>query len=80
MTLNEKIASLKKLYPTLSKGINEEIVELNKEEYEATIKQWAEFELNEEKVMAEMEAAASTKAALLDRLGITEDEAKLLLA
>lgn len=29
---------------------------------------------------AEAEAKAASKAALLDRLGITEDEAKLLLA
>lgn len=29
---------------------------------------------------AEIEAQATTKAALLDRLGITEDEAKLLLS
>jgi hypothetical protein len=35
-------------------------------------------ELEERK--AEAEAKAAQKAALLDRLGITEDEAKLLLA
>jgi hypothetical protein len=35
-------------------------------------------ELDERK--AEAEARATQKAALLDRLGITEDEAKLLLA
>jgi hypothetical protein len=31
-------------------------------------------------IQAEAEAKATQKAALLDRLGITEDEAKLLLA
>jgi hypothetical protein len=31
-------------------------------------------------IQAEAEAKAAKKAALLDRLGITEDEAKLLLA
>jgi hypothetical protein len=31
-------------------------------------------------IQAEAEAKAAEKAALLDRLGITEDEAKLLLA
>ena len=31
-------------------------------------------------IQAEAEAKAAQKAALLDRLGITEDEAKLLLA
>jgi hypothetical protein len=34
----------------------------------------------QEKEKAEAEAKAAQKAALLDRLGITEDEAKLLLA
>jgi hypothetical protein len=40
---------------------------INKAELEATLK-------------AEVEAKAAQKAALLERLGITEDEAKLLLA
>ena len=35
---------------------------------------------NWENRKAEAEAQATAKAALLDRLGITEDEAKLLLA
>jgi hypothetical protein len=34
----------------------------------------------QEKEKAEAEAKATQKAALLDRLGITEEEAKLLLA
>jgi hypothetical protein len=38
----------------------------------------AQAELSE--LQAEAEAKATQKAALLDRLGITEDEAKLLLA
>ena len=33
-----------------------------------------------EKIKAEAEAKAAAKAALLDRLGITEDEARLLLS
>ena len=33
-----------------------------------------------EKIKAEAEAMATAKAALLDRLGITADEAKLLLS
>ena len=38
---------------------------------------WAEVQAE---IVAEAEAKAAEKAALLDRLGITEDEAKLLLA
>jgi len=43
----------------------------------------AQYEVDEAKrlaALAEAEAKATKKAALLDRLGITEDEAKLLLA
>jgi hypothetical protein len=40
----------------------------------------AELKVIESKLQAEAEAKAAEKAALLDRLGITEEEAKLLLA
>jgi hypothetical protein len=43
-----------------------------------TDKASAEAEL--ETLVAQAQAKAAEKAALLDRLGITEDEAKLLLA
>jgi hypothetical protein len=39
-----------------------------------------EAEAKAAQVQAEAEARATQKAALLDRLGITEEEAKLLLA
>lgn len=44
--LTDKISELKTKYPTLTKGVNDEIVKLSKEEYEATLVKWAEFELN----------------------------------
>jgi hypothetical protein len=48
------------------------------------IKQFKEFrkmQLEKDKIeKAEAEAKAAQKAALLERLGITEDEARLLLA
>ena len=92
-TKTQKIAELKAQYPTLSKGINNEVVELNAEEYEALIAKWADIELaNEAEEAAEAqkvvdreaqkqqdEADAIAKAALLERLGITEAEAKLLV-
>jgi hypothetical protein len=80
MTLQTKINELKQLYPSLTKGVNDEIVVLSDEEYEETIALWAENELAKEAELAQAEAKAAQKAALLDRLGITEDEAKLLLA
>jgi len=47
---------------------------ITKAEYEAGFAQYDAWKLEQE------EAKATQKAALLDRLGITEDEAKLLLA
>jgi len=50
---------------------------------DATANEIAEIELREQNAIAEKaeaEAKAAQKAALLDRLGITEDEAKLLLS
>jgi hypothetical protein len=80
MTKNEIIAEYKKEYATLHKTIDGQDIVLTEEEYETTIEQWAENELAKEAELAEAEAKAAQKAALLDRLGITEDEAKLLLA
>lgn len=80
MTKAQKIAELKNLYPTLSKGVGEEIVQLDSTEYEATISKWADEELAKEAAEAEEATKAASKTALLNRLGITEDEAKLLLS
>jgi hypothetical protein len=44
--LTDKIAELKAKYPTLTKGVNDEVIELSKDEYDATIEKWAEFDLN----------------------------------
>lgn len=79
-TKAQKIAELKLKHPTISKGVNHEVFELDADEYEATIKKWAEVELAQEAELAEAEAKAVARVALLERLGITEDEAKLLLA
>ena len=50
---------------------------------EMNAEELAQYEIDKttrEAEIAEVEAKAAQKAALLDRLGITEDEAKLLLA
>lgn len=80
MTKTQKIAELKSQYPVLTKGVNEEIVELDAKEYEETIARWADVELAKEAEEAELIAKATAKADLLQRLGITADEAALLLA
>jgi hypothetical protein len=86
-TKEQMIAQLKKDYTSIRVGSDLiGYTELTAEEYEATILEWADVELAREASLeaeanaeAEAEARATQKAALLDRLGITEDEARLLL-
>lgn len=74
----EIIAELKTQHPTLQVG-SEEIgyTELSTKDYEATIETWAEDLYS--KSIAEAKTLAD-KEALLAKLGITADEAKLLLS
>jgi len=53
--------------------------ELNKAEKDQQKIDEAEIVVLQAKAEVEFEAKATAKAALLDRLGITEDEARLLL-
>ena len=74
----EIIAELKAEYPTLRSGNDEQGYEnLSPVDYEATIEGWAENQFAEQNAIAQAEA---DKAALLAKLGITADEAKLLLS
>lgn len=79
-SLETKIAELKVQYPTLTKGINDQVISLSDDEYQTTIAKWAEYELQQEVVEAKKVQAEADKAALLSKLGITADEAKLLLS
>ena len=80
-TKSEAITKLKAEYPTLKTGDDEQgYTDLSPAEYEATIESWAENYLAD-KAQAEAALQAETdKAALLAKLGITADEAKLLLS
>jgi hypothetical protein len=69
----------RKEFPKLFKNVDGEQFEMDAEEYEATIAQWEANEVERLAKEAEAEAKATQKAALLERLGITEDEARLLL-
>ena len=60
--------------------IDDERIELTGAEREAFLAQRAKDQAEIEARQAEAEAKAAAKAALLERLGITEAEAKLLLA
>jgi lipoate synthase len=53
---------------------------ITREMNDAELAQWELDQTEAEQRKAEAEAKAAQKATLLDRLGITEDEVKLLLA
>ena len=80
MTKNEVIAQLKQENPTLSYGINDEVFEMTAEEYEATIESWADARIAKQKAEEEKAQLDAQRDALLDRLGLTQAEAKLLLS
>ena len=79
MNKKEVIAELKIQYPNLQKSVDGETVELDKKEYEETISSWADAELKKLNDKAEAEAKEAARQAILDRLGLTADEAKILL-
>jgi hypothetical protein len=80
MTKIEIIAELKKQYKTLKSGSDEYgYTDLSPTDYEATISGWADNQLADEAKAAKAEQTATDKAALLAKLGITADEAKLLV-
>jgi hypothetical protein len=84
MTRDQVIAELKEKNPTMKSGNDTDgYVEFTSEEYEAQINEWADYLIAEakfkkeaEKVKTETEAA---KSALLTKLGISAEEAALLL-
>ena len=83
MKLEDYISQLKKEFPTLQRGEDEAIITLSDSEYNEKIAEWANNLLLEDEEKTAKEAAAlqaeADKAALLAKLGITADEAKLLL-
>jgi len=79
ITLNELIAQCKAENPKMVQIINDEEIELSKEEYDKAAEAWAKMRL-EQIANEEVEAKkAADKAELLAKLGITAEEAALLL-
>lgn len=78
MTLKEMIEIIKTENPVIQMGDDQSgYVELSKADYEATIKEWATIRL------ARLEAEKTqslARSVLLTKLGITTDEAALLLS
>lgn len=73
---SELIAGYKVEHPKLFRGEDTELIELSEKEYLAELERWADNEIAEEAAILKLE---SEKAALLAKLGITADEALLLL-
>ena len=79
-TKQDLIAECKAENPTMISIINNEEIQLTNDEYEQACANWADMRLEQiAKDEAEAKAAAD-KAALLAKIGITADEAKLLLS
>ena len=74
------IAKLKTEYPELKTGNDDDgYIVMSKTEYDKTINDWAETELAELAKQAEIAEKEIQRQAILDRLGLTADEAKLIL-
>ena len=84
MKLEDYINQLKKDYPTLQRGEDDAVITLSDSEYNQKITEWANNLFLEQEEESAKKAAAlqakADKAALLAKLGITDDEAKLLLS
>jgi hypothetical protein len=80
-TKEEIIAAIKAENPTLRAGSDEDgYVDLTVEEYEAEVNRWADARLTKLANKEALKKAEADKKALLAKLGITADEAKLLLS
>jgi hypothetical protein len=79
MTKDELIAQCKLENPKMIANILGEEVELTAQEYEKACEDWANMRLEQIALEQAQVEAESKRQSLLDKLGITEDEAKLLL-
>lgn len=71
---------LKQEFPTLRVGNDEDgYTDLSGADYDAIIDQWTQTQIEKINVKKDQLAKAEAKAALLAKLAITEEEAKLLL-
>jgi hypothetical protein len=78
-TKADLIAQCKAENPKMTATINGTEIELTGADYEAACSDWAEMRFAQIAKEATVAKAETDKAALLTKLGITADEAKLLL-
>ena len=79
-TKDELIQECKEANPIMIQTINGVEIELTGADYDQACSDWADMKLAQLTLQAEAEANATAKAALLTQLGITEEQAKLLLS
>ena len=79
-TKAELIAQCKAENPTMTATINDEQIELSAAEYEKACNDWADMRLLQLEYEEAQTKAAADKAALLAKMGISADEAKLLFS
>ena len=80
-TKKQMIDLLKAEFPTLQIGDDKAgYTQLSADEYNAVIAEWADVRLAKEQLKVEAETKETAKAALLSKLGITAEEARLLLS
>ena len=79
-TKADLIKQIKTENPEMISTINGEEIKLSKAEYDKACEDWATMRLEQLKLEAEIESKLSAKSALLNKLGITAEEANLLLS
>ncbi len=79
-TKNDLIAQCKAENPKIISIINDLEIELTGADYDKACNDWAEMRFAQIELANTEAQAATDKAALLVKLGITADEAKLLLS
>jgi hypothetical protein len=79
-TKNDLIQQVKKDNPSMTAIINGEQTILSVEDYEKACEAWADMRLAQLTAEATTLKAQTDKTALLTKLGITADEAKLLIS
>ncbi len=79
MTKQEIIDKFKLDYPSLTKQVNNDVVTLDQDEYEATIDAWADATLIKEAAELQVEQTRATKISAYEKLGLTEAEIEALL-
>jgi hypothetical protein len=79
-TREQLIAECKSANSVMKQIVNDVEVELTNEEYEKACEAWADMRLEQLEKEAEIDANLEAKSILLERLGITAEEAALLLS